>query len=156
MKTRYFIRILLWALALAWLAVVLFLSSQNGEETAGLSLSIARFFGRLLGLTEGGISVFHLALRTAAHIAVYFLLGVLACGAAAATFPQKGHTAAWACTLAVCAVIAVVDEIRKAAIPGRHCSFEEAGLNVLGCVLGALLILLIRHLVIARRKKRSA
>ena len=36
----------------------------------------------------------------------------------------------------LCVLFSIFDEIRKAGIPGRHCSFAEAGLNVVGCVLG--------------------
>lgn len=150
-KTRRIIQIVLWVLAIASLATTLFLSSQTGEETAGLSHRIANFLGQLFGLTTSGITILHSLLRTAAHIVLYFITTVFSCAAVYATFPH--HRTAWIWPMPVCSIIGIIDEIRKASIPGRHCSLGEAGLNVLGCVLGMLLILLIRHIIIKRQKK---
>ncbi len=68
-----------FALAACWLGVILRLSSQNGAQTAGLSLGITDV---LLGLLERlGIVLnptrFRLWLRTLAHVAVFWLEGVL-------------------------------------------------------------------------------
>ena len=133
--------------AILWLAVIFFLSSQTGEQTAALSLAIARWLARLFP----GVSLtsLHLALRKAAHIGVYFVEGALLFPA---LYGQKGRARrALALTVALCALIAVVDEAHKLAIPGRHCSWPEAALNFLGALPGVALALAI----VKRKEKRE-
>ena len=133
--------------AILWLAVIFFLSSQTGEQTAALSLAIARWLARLFP----GVSLtsLHLALRKAAHIGVYFVEGALLFPA---LYGQKGRAGrALALTVALCAMIAVVDEAHKLAIPGRHCSWPEAALNFLGALPGVALALVI----VKRKEKRE-
>ena len=133
--------------AILWLAVIFFLSSQTGEQTAAISLAIARWLARLFP----GVSLtsLHLALRKAAHIGVYFVEGALLFPA---LYGQKGRAGrALALTVALCALIAVVDEAHKLAIPGRHCSWPEAALNFLGALPGVALALAI----VKRKEKRE-
>ena len=133
--------------AILWLAVIFFLSSQTGEQTAALSLAIARWLARLFP----GVSLtsLHLALRKAAHIGVYFVEGALLFPA---LYGQKGRAGrALALTVALCAMIAVVDEAHKLAIPGRHCSWPGAALNFLGALPGVALALAI----VKRKEKRE-
>ena len=133
--------------AILWLAVIFFLSSQTGEQTAALSLAIARWLARLFP----GVSLtsLHLALRKAAHIGVYFVEGALLFPA---LYGQKGRAGrALALTVALCALIAVVDEAHKLAIPGQHCSWPEAALNFLGALPGVALALAI----VKRKEKRE-
>ena len=133
--------------AILWLAVIFFLTSQTGEQTAALSLAIARWLARLFP----GVSLtsLHLALRKAAHIGVYFVEGALLFPA---LYGQKGRAGrALALTVALCALIAVVDEAHKLAIPGRHCSWPEAALNFLGALPGVALALAI----VKRKEKRE-
>ena len=134
--------------AILWLAVIFFLSSQTGEQTAAISLAIARWLARLFP----GVSLtsLHLALRKAAHIGVYFVEGALLFPALRRTL--RGAGKGFAATLVLCALIAAADEAHKALIPGRHCSWDEAGLNVLGAFLGAGAVLIAGALR-ARRKK---
>ena len=121
--------------AALWLAVIFFLSGQTGKETASLSLSLTRWLLRLFpGAPEAAL---HLWLRKAAHIAVYLVEGALLFPALRGAL--KGTAKGFFSTVALCALIAIVDEAHKALIPGRHCSWDEAGLNVLGAFLGALL-----------------
>lgn len=129
--------------AILWLAVIFFLSSQTGEQTAALSLAIARWLARLFP----GVSL--TSLRKAAHIGVYFVEGALLFPA---LYGQKGRAGrALALTVALCALIAVVDEAHKLAIPGRHCSWPEAALNFLGALPGVALALAI----VKRKEKRE-
>ena len=133
--------------AILWLAVIFFLSSQTGEQTAAISLAIARWLARLFP----GVSLtsLHLALRKAAHIGVYFVEGALLFPA---LYGQKGRAGrALALTVALCALIAVVDEAHKLSIPGRHCSWPEAALNFLGALPGVALALAI----VKRKEKRE-
>lgn len=135
---RRWLSILLWCLTAGWLILALFLSSQTGAETGNLSMSISSFIGKALGLAESTTPTINVVIRKAAHIIVYLILSGFATAAAINTFTK--HRLAWLWPLPICSVIAILDEVRKAAIPGRHCSWSEAGLNVLGCVVGAVVV----------------
>ena len=59
------------------LGSIFFLSGQTGEQTASLSLSIARWLMRFFpGASEAGL---HMWLRKLAHIGVYFVEGAALC-----------------------------------------------------------------------------
>ena len=134
--------------AVFWLGIIFFLSGQTGEQTASLSLSIARWLMRFFpGASEAGL---HMWLRKLAHIGVYFVEGALLFPALRRTLRSAGK--GFAATLVLCALIAAADEAHKALIPGRHCSWDEAGLNVFGVFLGAGAVLIVGVLR-ARRKK---
>lgn len=130
--------ILLWVLALGWLAICSFLSSQTGEETGELSTAIARWIVNALGRSESKVIALNRALRKIAHVGCFFVLTSLMCAAAAATFPSRTYACIW--PLLPCVAFSFLDEIRKANIPGRHCSIPEACLNALGCILGCLAV----------------
>lgn len=70
-------------------------------------------------------------LRTSAHVVAYLILGALV-------------RLAWLSAPTVIIILAVagvgiIDEWSKQYVSGRHCSFKEMGLNVVGAVLGVLL-----------------
>ena len=66
--------------AILWLGIIFFLSGQTGEQTASLSLSIARWLARFFpGASEAGL---HMWLRKLAHIGAFLGAGaVLIAGA---------------------------------------------------------------------------
>ena len=137
--------------AVLWLGIIFFLSGQTGEQTASLSLSIARWLARFFpGASEAGL---HMWLRKLAHIGVYFVEGALLFPALRRTLRSAGK--GFAATLVLCALIAAADEAHKALIPGRHCSWDEAGLNVLGAFLGAGAVLIAGALRARRKKQRN-
>lgn len=126
--------LLLWALTFIWLGICVLLSSQNGTETGNLSIKISRFIIRFSGLSPDFLYPLNAHLRTAAHVMVFFVLALL--GGCASRVPLTQHSFAPLWFFFLCVLFSIFDEIRKAGIPGRHCSFAEAGLNVVGCVLG--------------------
>ena len=122
--------------AVLWLAMIFFLSSQTGDDTASLSLAITRWLMRFLpSVSESGL---HLWLRKLAHVGVYFVEGALLYHALRAWLRSVGK--GFFLTIAICALVAAADEAHKVLIPGRHCSWGEAALNVLGAFLGAGLL----------------
>lgn len=99
-------------------AVVVFiievvLSHTPGQASGAQSQSLSR----LTHLPEG-------FLRSFAHVALFLVL---------ALFAALGF-GPWA--FVFCAVWAVVDEWTKRWIPGRHCSFEDMVLNLVGVAAG--------------------
>ncbi len=125
----------LWVLSLAWLLFLVWLSSQNGTATAHTSMRLTKFIVRLFGLPAGRLYRVDHLLRTLAHYVGFFLLGGLFAFTARATWPTRKHRVAF--TAAGCCLVAVLDEMKKGFIAGRHPSWPEAGLNVAGVLCGA-------------------
>lgn len=134
-----------WCAVMVWLAIAITLSSQTGEHTGVLSWRIAKFLGTLLNIAEISMPIFHMGLRKIAHIIVFFILTFLSCNASMKTFVPIRSANNW--SMVVCITISILDEWRKSIIPGRHCSWDEAGLNIIGCILGAALAWLVHRTI---------
>lgn len=52
------------------------------------------------------------------------------------TFPHGKRIVLFSASVVLCAIIAVLSEVGKHCVPGRHLTWSEAGLNVLGAVCG--------------------
>ena len=136
--------IILLIATLLWLALALYLSHQDGEHTEVTSLRLAEWF---LGWDEGiepdeGVRMLNWKLRRIAHVVVYTVMAILML----LTFGEiwSGHTII---VVIVLAVIAVVDEVTKTPIEGRHCSAVDIGLNLLGVAIGTVVIVLVNAIL---------
>ena len=55
---------------------------------------------------------------------------------------MKNVMKAWkaACVVfGLCTILAIADEAHKVLIVGRHCQWDEAGINIVGVIMGVLL-----------------
>ena len=152
---RIILQIVLWLLTILWLAFCFYLSWQTGEETAGFSQRIARFLLDLLGKLgmQPDPQQFHAGLRLFAHFGVFFVTGLLTAAALLVSLPRgQGSKAFWIAAVS-CALIAILAEVGKLPIPGRHLTWSEAGLNVVGAVCGASLIRIVCAIVYRKEKQ---
>ena len=94
---------------------------RSGEES--------RWLAKTTGVDEG-------VLRRAAHVFLFAVLAILVLFA----FPEIDVKL----RIGMVAVWGLIDEATKVWIPGRHCSAMDIGLNLIGCVIGLLVYLLIR------------
>jgi VanZ family protein len=140
----------LWLLGGAWLCLLVWLSSQDGAATAQTSLGLARVVATALGMPQAAVAGLDQTLRTAAHYVGFLVLGGLACAAACATWGRRPLPVLAAGGL--CCLVAVLDEVKKVAITGRHLSWPEAGLNVLGVLTGVLIAAALAALPARRRR----
>jgi len=143
-----------WAAAAAWLAILAFLTLQGGDDTSALSLRIARWLAAILkqiSRYEVSTLMLNLALRKSAHVVVFLVLGLLLTNAIRTTFTtlKRGLTGAIAGT--VCVIIAVSCEFSKTFIPGRHCQWDEAALDIAASFMGILFFITL--ISIRQRKK---
>jgi len=114
------------------------MSSQIGPATAKTSMRLTTLIIRLLDIsTTKKVLIDHL-LRTLAHFIGFFILGVLSNSTARITFPNQKQKLIL--IFGICSLIALLDEIKKIYIVGRHLSWAEAGLNLLGVLCGTLLV----------------
>lgn len=153
MKKKKYAAAVSWAIASLWLALCLYLSWQNGERTVETSHELTLFLMRILHAV--GISPeeaeFHMLLRKSAHFVVFFISGALFRGAAEALWgPRPGGR------LAVCGgavtLAALLADVPKIWIPGRHLEWGESCLNAAGALAGFLTVGL--FIFAARRWKK--
>ena len=135
---------ILLILTIAWFGVMTWLSHQNGTDTGRTSKSLAQEILRIFhiesdSLGDDGKLVRQLngGLRKAAHIVVFAILTVLVLS----TLSAGGYGG----TCRIVALILLIlwcwgDEATKPFIVGRHFSWLDTSLNVLGVILGNALI----------------
>lgn len=140
-------------IAAAWLGMIFFLSSQNGEQTADLSLGIVDVIHRALQSVGIQININHLhhALRTSAHVIVFFVEGILLYWAINGLTERRRVSLISALLVAI--PLCALDELHKLPIPGRHCQWDEAALNFVGAALGILVCLTFVSILQRRRRK---
>ncbi|MDE6432938.1 MAG: VanZ family protein [Lachnospiraceae bacterium] len=149
-------KILLSITLIFWVGFILFLSFQTGTDTAATSLGLTKWI--LQFFIEGEIPDetlmhWHMLFRLWAHPAIFFFYGMLA----------MGVTTEFISKYSVCLLVtgisgiglAVFSEVGKWNIPGRHCDIKEMALNVVGVLVG-IILMLAAQLVSKRteRKKR--
>lgn len=132
--------------AVLLLAVVIFLFSaqpakQSSQVSTGLISMVCRLVVRWfhLSVTEEGIlevvTLLHYAVRKAAHMTLYFLLGVAFVNA----WWQSGLSRA--CLVGFCCTVAyaITDEFHQLFVPGRSGEITDVLIDALGAGLAALL-----------------
>ena len=145
-----------WAATAAWLAILAFLTLQGGDDTSALSLNIARWLAAILKqISRYEVSTFtlNIALRKSAHVIVFFILGLLMTNAIRATFISLKLRLVGTAAGAACVIVAVSSEFSKTFIPGRHCQWDEAALDIAAALAGVLIFMLLIKL--RQRKKGS-
>lgn len=121
--------------AIIWLILLLVLSSQNGPQTAATSLPMAEWIQQHF-FPQDSVDYVHMYLRKWAHFIVYFIESGLL------VLAMKNVMKAWKAACAVfglCTILAIADEAHKVLIVGRHCQWDEAGINIVGVIMGVLL-----------------
>lgn len=144
----------IWLAVLVWLGMLLYLSFQTGEGTAETSGRLAVLVSSILSTLgiETSYAVLHGILRTAAHIVVFLIFGGLLEAAVSktikATIRKPGRfekiemaERIWKvhglpAVMLICVGIAILSEVLKIYIPGRHLDWPEVGLNIAGAWLG--------------------
>ena len=147
------LQILLWIFSLCWLVFLVWMSSQDGLDTLSTSMGLADFVIRFFGISTDHLSYVNQLLRISAHFAGFFILGSVVYISTKVSWPN--HRRSTVAVVVLCSVIAVLDEVKKIFINGRHLSWLEAGLNVLGVICGVAISLGILWFI-ARRKMHDA
>ena len=163
MKTKA-LPLALWGAVLVWMLLIFTLSSQNGTQTTQVSAGLAQTTAQVLydQPTEHQVVEVHMDIRTAAHIVLFFVLGVLLFFACSASFGHTSKRRRWlgAVTAVVLAcAYGFFDEWHKQFIDGRHFDLGETALNficgVSGVLLAAFLFWCIRKIALLRKNKSS-
>lgn len=130
---RYGGLLLSLALALSAAAAAVWFSSQGSAASNGLSKGILyqlmNFFG--IEITDESVKLGNFLLRKAAHLTVYFCLGLGLCGA----FHWQKRVPAWLPALVLGAVFAATDEFHQL-FTGRTAMVKDVVLDSCGVALG--------------------
>lgn len=127
-----------WSLVVIWLALTIYLSSQQGTESGELSHKIAAasytVFGKLFPGTS--LSEYHAALREVAHFAVHFILAALVYRSFAIS--SSGFRTGIVISLLFCLLVAAMDEFIQCRSPGRSVEIIDFFYNASGVAFGTL------------------
>ncbi len=147
-KKIMIIRILLLVLIVIWAYVVFNFSSQDGEESSGLSRRVVEFFIK----DEELVDKIEPYARKAAHFSEYGLGGVL--------FISLFSTFEWTerKRIIVSSLLgvwyAITDEFHQLMVPERHGSIFDVYIDSLGFITGIFCMLLLMKIVLIVREKR--
>lgn len=146
---------------LMMLAIFLF-SAKTGTESDGTSMPIAKalldidqsLFGKM-GKDSYDVSlrVANVLIRKAAHVTEYGILSILV----SYYIWVRGHRGKqfFFLTQLISIGYAITDEIHQIFVPGRAGRITDVLIDSIGCILGALLFLLIYHLIKNRSLKKQ-
>lgn len=120
------------AFTILWFLFMTYLSHQDGEHTGKTSRELAE----KLSFLDSDINILNGRLRRLAHVVVYAVLAVLL----GTTLELSGHSP-WLTAGAI--VWAWADEATKPLVQGRHFSWLDVGRNVLGIVIGMVIVIFV-------------
>ena len=136
-------RYLLMGLCVLWMAVIFcfsaFSAQSSSQQSGGLANLISSFFGGKMSTI--GMNALEVAVRKAAHIIEFCILGALWCGYFY-VLPKvsfKPTTAAFT----VSVLYAVSDEVHQYFVPGRAARWYDVCFDTLGIIIGILAVILI-------------
>ena len=159
-RRKTWLRLALWALVIAWMAVIFYFSAQaadDSERTSGRVVSwlIDHFDRSFSSLSPEAqllrMEAWSFAVRKLAHFVVFAVLGFFSFAAFSVDLPpRKGFPAA----LGLGAARAVLDEVHQSFVPGRSCEFRDVCIDFAGVLLGAAFLLLILSCIQRKKLKR--
>ncbi|MBR2605224.1 MAG: VanZ family protein [Clostridia bacterium] len=152
------LRIVLWALVVAWMGVIFWFSAEDANRSSETSGRVIRW---LLTRFDSGFSSLSLeeqllrmedwtfVVRKLAHFSIFAVLGLLGFAAFSVDLPPRR---AFPAVLILGAIRAILDEVHQSFVPGRSCEFRDMCIDFAGVLLGAAFLLLI--LQFAKHQKK--
>lgn len=143
MKKNYF-RIIILALLLGTFFLIFGFSSQDGEESGGLSSNIAEFILKQVHHEEIEnrqiiLKRIESVVRKIAHFSIYTLVGFLLM-ALISTYDLEENKRI-IISLCIGVLYATSDEIHQLFVPGRSGQITDVILDSMGVLLGIMLVL---------------
>ncbi len=126
---------------LVWCALLFYLSSQNGPQTAQQSGSIAKFISKLIFGENSDLyyNNIHIFLRKASHIVLYYVVFFPVMGIFS-SFGFKKTALKYGFAILAVSALSFFDEWHKLFISGRHFDVIDALLNILGALLAMITV----------------
>ena len=140
--------------AVGWYAVIWYLSSQTGDESQAVSDGVLEAMGYDIKNALMSTSAFlSFLVRKGAHMFAFFALTGLLAFALWRLVKRPAFRGALA--LALCGLLAGLDEFHQTFVPGRSGTLRDVGVDLLGGVC-FLLLWALAGLVLAKKRKNSA
>lgn len=141
---KNFLRAILLILLLGTLFLIFGFSSQDAEESGGLSSSIAKFILKQVNHDEiedrqAILERTESVIRKIAHFSIYTLVGLLLMSFVS-TYNLKENKRIMI-SLGIGALYATSDEIHQLFVPGRSGQVSDVILDSMGVLLGILIVL---------------
>lgn len=136
-------------LLLAWMLLIFYMSSCNGESSGNMSSSLLLFIARILNIedTQNFILNYAFIIRKLAHFTEYFVLGIL-------MYINLQNKAKKALILSVflCFLYAISDEIHQLFVSDRVFAYLDILIDTLGSFFGVCFTNLIMKLCFQEKK----
>lgn len=139
---KWRVRFLRYAPLLFWIAVILYLSTDNGsiEETSRFIRPLLHFL--FPAAPEETLVIYHGYIRKAAHLTEYAILAGLAYRVFSTTVTRLAYT--YLLPIVLVLIVASIDELNQSFISSRTGALADVGLDTLGGILGVSLVWLSR------------
>lgn len=130
--------VLAWILLALWMAFIFYMSSCNGNVSSDQSGTIVYILHNILGIDYSDKLIF--IIRKCAHVSEFFILGILVIN----LISKYNVKYSYLISFIVCVLYASIDEFHQLFVPGRSGLVTDVLIDLIGVVLGLLLVFLIR------------
>lgn len=130
--------VLAWTLLILWMLFIFIMSSFNGIMSSNQSGSIAVLIYNLFDISDTEKVSF--IVRKCAHVSEFFILGILVINLVS----KYNVKHIYLISFIVCVLYASSDEFHQLFVPGRSGQVTDIFIDLIGVVLGLLLVFLIR------------
>ena len=130
--------VLAWTLLILWMLFIFIMSSFNGVMSSNQSGSIATLIYNIFNISDTEKVSF--IVRKCAHVSEFFILGILVIN----LISKYNVKYSYLNSFIVCVLYASSDEFHQLFVPGRSGQVTDIFIDMIGVVLGLLLVFLIR------------
>lgn len=123
-----------------WFWVMIYLSHQNGKATTELSKRIVEKIIEYFNLTS--YNEIHYTIRKLAHPFVFIIFSILVLFTISLKWNNKRI---YICVIILMSLWTWLDEVTKLSITGRHFSWLDTLLNLLGVIIGIIIFILFNY-----------
>lgn len=127
-------------ITISWFCFMTYLSHQIGETTTELSKGIVEKIIEYFNLTN--YNEIHYIIRKLAHPFVFSIFAVLVLFTLSLKWNSKKI---YFFAIVLISLWTWLDEVTKLSIPGRHFSWEDTLLNLVGVIVGVIIFILFSY-----------
>ncbi len=127
-----------WILIILWMVFIFYMSSCNGNVSSDQSGTIVYILHNILGIDYSDKLIF--IIRKCAHVSEFFILGILVIN----LISKYNVKYSYLISFIICVLYASIDEFHQLFVPGRSGQVTDVLIDLIGVVLGLLLVFLIR------------
>lgn len=142
---KYILRIILIILLLCTFYMIFSFSSQNGEESSGISRKVTEFIVEKILRVNGENKVELINklggfVRKLAHFSIYAVVGFLLMALVSTYSIEKNNGIGISLIIGI--IYAISDEIHQYFVPGRAAKITDVMIDTMGVIVGILILIL--------------